>query len=44
VDAARHDAVAAAVAAGDAEAADAAMRLVVQESLHDIHRRLVDQD
>ncbi len=39
-DAARHDAVAMAVAAEDPDAAEAAMRLVVQESLDDIHRRL----
>lgn len=39
-DAARHDAVAAAVAASDARGAEEAMRLVVQESLDDIHRRL----
>ncbi|MCX4097491.1 FadR/GntR family transcriptional regulator [Nocardia sp. alder85J] len=39
-DAARHDAVAVAVAACDPAAAEAAMRLVVQESLDDIHRRL----
>jgi DNA-binding FadR family transcriptional regulator len=39
-DAARHDAVAAAIAAGRAEEAEQAMRLVVRESLDDIHRRL----
>jgi DNA-binding FadR family transcriptional regulator len=42
-DAARHDAVAMAVAAADAQAAEAAMRLVVKESLDDIHRRLQAQ-
>ena len=39
-DAARHDAVALAVAAADPDAAEAAMRLVVRESLEDIHMRL----
>ncbi len=39
-DAARHDAVAVAIAAGDAQAAQEAMHLVVRESLDDIHRRL----
>ena len=39
-DAARHDAVAVAIAAGKAEEAEQAMRLVVRESLDDIHRRL----
>ncbi|WP_344660339.1 FadR/GntR family transcriptional regulator [Catenulispora subtropica] len=39
-DANRHDAVAVAVAAGDAQGAEAAMRAVVAESLADIHMRL----
>jgi DNA-binding FadR family transcriptional regulator len=39
-DAERHDAVALAVASGDPDAAEVAMRLVVRESLDDIHRRL----
>jgi DNA-binding FadR family transcriptional regulator len=39
-DANRHDAVAVAVAAGKPDAAEAAMRAVVAESLADIHRRL----
>ncbi|WP_019928736.1 FadR/GntR family transcriptional regulator [Nocardia sp. BMG111209] len=39
-DATRHDAVAVAIATGDPDAAEAAMRLVVRESLDDIHRRL----
>jgi DNA-binding FadR family transcriptional regulator len=39
-DADRHDAVALAVAAGDPELAEVAMRAVVAESLADIHRRL----
>lgn len=39
-DAARHDAVAVAVAAGDPRTAEAAMRAVVAESLADIHMRL----
>jgi DNA-binding FadR family transcriptional regulator len=42
-DAARHDAVALAIACTDPDAAEAAMRLVVQESLDDIHMRL-DRD
>lgn len=39
-DAARHDAVAMAIAAGKPEQAEQAMRLVVRESLEDMHRRL----
>jgi DNA-binding FadR family transcriptional regulator len=39
-DADRHDAVALAVAAGDPERAEVAMRAVVAESLQDIHMRL----
>jgi DNA-binding FadR family transcriptional regulator len=39
-DAARHDAVAIAIAARRADEAESAMRLVVRESLEDIHRRL----
>ncbi|ACU75668.1 GntR domain protein [Catenulispora acidiphila DSM 44928] len=39
-DADRHDAVALAVAAGDPERAEVAMRAVVAESLEDIHMRL----
>lgn len=39
-DARRHDAVAVAVASGDPEAAETAMRAVVAESLADIHMRL----
>jgi DNA-binding FadR family transcriptional regulator len=42
-DAARHDAVAMAVAARRADDAESAMRLVVRESLEDIHRRLGDR-
>ncbi|MGH6653724.1 MAG: FCD domain-containing protein, partial [Actinocrinis sp.] len=40
VDAARHDAVAVAVASARPEEAHEAMRLVVRESLEDIHQRL----
>jgi DNA-binding FadR family transcriptional regulator len=39
-DAARHDSVAVAVASSDPEGAEEAMRLVVRESLEDIHQRL----
>lgn len=42
-DADRHDAVAVAVASGDAGRAEVAMRAVVAESLEDIHMRLGDR-
>jgi DNA-binding FadR family transcriptional regulator len=41
-DAARHDAVAMAVAERRADDAESGMRLVVRESLDDIHRRLIE--
>jgi hypothetical protein len=41
-DVVRHDAVAMAVAARRADEAETAMRLVVRESLDDIHRRLIE--